>query len=208
MQSSTQFKNVASARTLLDPPDLLHDAWDLNILAGRFVEISGAAETAALTICTDLIYETQARGGLAVWIGGAGSTFYPPDLADSGIDLAALPVVRVPDAITAARAADTLIRSGGFAVVALDIRRMADLSIGVQTRLVGLAKKHHTALIALTHRNARETAGGSLVSLRAETEKRRIGHDCFRCDVQVVKDKRRVPGWRHTEMCHGADGLC
>ena len=40
---------------------------------------------------------------------------------DGGIDLDALPVVRVPDARAAGRAADHLVRSGGFGLVVIDL---------------------------------------------------------------------------------------
>ncbi|MBI5092102.1 MAG: recombinase A [Candidatus Hydrogenedentes bacterium] len=209
MQSSTQFKDVAPASSLLNAPqDILHRDWSVDALAGRFVEVSGDAAGAALTVSAALIHEVQQRGELAAWIGATGSTFYPPDFAASGVDLDALPVVRVADMAKASRVADTLIRSGGFALVVLDIGRKLDLPFAMQTRLVGLAKQHHTALLALTRRTVRDAPASSLVSLRVETERKRIGHDCFLCELRVVKDKRRIPGWNHTEICHGPDGLC
>ncbi len=182
--------------------------WDLDTLAGRFIEVSGSAATAGLTTAAGLILQAQQRAGLAVWIGGCGSTFFPPDFAASGIDLAALPVVRVDEESKAWQAADTLIRSGSFAIVALDVGSKAKLPIAIQTRLMGLAKKHYTLLLVITRKARRDTVGGSLVSLRAETEKRRVHHDCFKCDLHIVKDKRQPPGWSHSEMCHGPDGLC
>ncbi|MBI4560095.1 MAG: recombinase A [Candidatus Hydrogenedentes bacterium] len=182
--------------------------WSLDTLAGRLVEVSGGAATAALSASAALILQAQQRGELAAWIGGGGATFFPPDFAASGIDLEALPVVRVADAAQASKVADTLLRSGGFALVVLDLGGKAKLPLAVQTRLVGLAKKHRTALLVITRKNYRESSGGSLASLRGETEKRRAGHDCFLCELRVVKDKRRVPGWRYTEMCRGPDGLC
>ena len=209
-QSNTQFNGVAPARSLLAAPlPAQHSAWRLDALAGRFVEVSGDAAGAVLTVSAALIREAQRRGGLAAWIGGCGSTFYPPDFAASGIDLAALPVVRVVDTLQAARVADTLLRSGGFALLVLDLGHKLDLPFALQTRLVGLAKQHHTALLALTRPTRHTNASpSSLVSLRVETQRRRIGHDCFLCELRVVKDKRRSPGWTHTEICHGPDGLC
>jgi recombination protein RecA len=200
---------VAPASSLLAAPlDALGADWCLDALAGRFVEVSGDAAGAALTVSAALIHEAQQRGGLAAWIGGSGSSFYPPDFAASGVDLDALPVVRVADRTKASHVADTLLRSGGFALIVLDIGHKLDLPFAMQTRLVGLAKQHHTALLALTRPARHSAPASSLVSLRVETQRKRIGHDCFLCELRVVKDKRRIPGWTHTEICHGPDGLC
>jgi len=200
---------ILSARELLGRPvDIVRDAWDLDVVAGRLVEISGGAATGALTICAGLIAEAQQRCTVAAWINGHSPGFFPPDFAASGIDLAALPVINAGDKIKACHVADTLVRSGAFSVVALNLGVKALLPFAVQMRLVGLAKKHHTAILLLTRANRREGNGGSLVSLRAETEKRRAGHDCFLCEVRVSKDKQRGPGWNHAEMCRGTLGLC
>lgn len=204
---------VVAARELLElSPKIPSDGWSLDVLAGRFVEIGGGASTASLTACARLILEAQQRGEPSAWIGQPGSCFFPPDLAAFGIDLAALPVVWVSDVLQAARAADTLLRSGGFGVLLLDLGQKAELPLVVQTRLVGLAQKHHTALIAITRQERDEVSRGHsrtpLVSLRAETVKRRADHDRFAWELRIVKDKRRVPGWCHTEECRGPDGLC
>lgn len=201
-------EGVVAARTLLGTFPAPVSGWCLEALLGRFTELSGGSGTAALTWGAGLVLEAQRQGRAAAWIGGSGSMFYPPDFAASGIDLEALPVVRVADAAQGARAADTLVRSGGFALVVLDVGRGADLPIAVQTRLAGLAKKHHTALVVLTRKSRRESPHGSLVSLRGETRKERIDHNSFRCEVIAVKDKRRAPGWTHVDLCHGPDGLC
>jgi recombination protein RecA len=202
-------EGVVAARELLGQSrKTADDEWGLDTLAGRFVEVSGSAATAALTITAGLILQAQQRGGLAVWIGGHGSAFFPPDFAASGIDLEALPVVRVDDEVKAWLVADTLVRSGAFAIVILDLGSRAKFPLPVQTRLMGLAKKHHTVLLVITRKGRRDVSGGSLVSLRAETEKKRANHDCFIWKLYAVKDKRRVPGWSHSEICHGPDGLC
>lgn len=201
-------EQIASARTLLIEAEPAVETWALSELLGRFVELSGAAATAALTIVAQLIAEAQRRSELAAWIGSRAYTFYPPDFAAAGIDLAALPVVHATDVIKAARAADALIRSGGFAIVVMDLGYKAELPMPVQTRLVGLAKKHRTALVCITRHDDDAAPLGSLVSIRGETEKHRTGFDCFDCALHIVKDKRHSPGWAHTETCRGADGLC
>ena len=182
--------------------------WCLNTLAGRVVEISGSAQAATLTAATTLILEAQRQGESAAWVAGCGSTFFPPDFAASGIDLNALPVVHVPDIKKASRVTDALLRSGGFALVVLDLGSKAELSIPLQTRFAGLARKHHTAMLCITRKDQWTPSLGSLVSLRGHSTKTRTSFDQFTCSIHVVKDKRRGPGWGYTEVCHGPDGLC
>jgi recombination protein RecA len=200
---------VVPARELLRiAPEIVAEPWSLDALAARFVEISGGSATAALTVVAGLIVQAQERGELAAWIGGGHSIFFPPDFAAAGIDLAALPVVRAENVTQMARAADTLLRSGGFALVVLDLDGRVEMPMAMQTRLVGLVKQHHTALVCITRTLRRTPARGSLVSLRVETERERIAPGCFTCTLRAVKDKRQAPAWSHREICHGPDGVC
>jgi recombination protein RecA len=107
----------------LPQPD---ERWSLDALAGRFVELSTAESTPALTISMGLILQAQERSEPAIWIATGPSTFYPPDVADSGVDLKALPVVRVPGVLAGARTADILLRSGAVSLVVLDLIGAAD----------------------------------------------------------------------------------
>lgn len=186
----------------------LEQGWTPGQLAGRFVEIGGGPATAGLTLCARLIAQVQGEGKLAAWVGTGASVFYPPDLAAAGVDLAALAVVRAPDARGLWRSCDTLLRSGAFALVVADVQGEIGVSFAAQTRLGGLTQRHNATLLALTRQTRPEQARGSLVSLRAETTKRRAGHDSFVCGAHMVKDKRGAPGWRHEEWCRGTDGLC
>ena len=184
------------------------EAWTLETLTGRFVEISASAAGSPLTLAFRLVLEAQRKGDPVAWITRRDATFYPPDAAAAGIDLDVVPVVRVPGTPEAAGAADLLLRSGAFALVTLDLGPRARLSIQAQTRLVGLAKQHETALLCLTEKGDEHASLGSLVSLRAHAAPRRRDGERFRCAVRVIKDKRRGPGWTHAEVVHGPDGLC
>ncbi|MCA8955882.1 MAG: recombinase A, partial [Planctomycetes bacterium] len=169
---------------------------------------------------TGVLLEAQLRGEPVAWVATGATTFFPPDLAASGIDLAALPVIQVEKGLPVLRAADALLRSGSFGVVVLDLGEQVSMTLAVQTRLVGLARRFATALIALTRsRNhpqrtrgprsqSRANSLGSLVSLRAACTHRRTDFDRFTCELHALKDKRRGPGWRHTEVCRGPNGLC
>lgn len=197
---------VTTARELLDRQRLDHGpAWNAAELSGRYVEITGSA---TLTIAAGLVADAQRRAVLAGWIGHKGSLFYPPDFAASGIDLGALPVITVSDTKGGARAADTLMRSGGFGLIVLDRIPGPELPLGMQSQLSGLAKRHRTALVRLMPAQEEIPAGGSFASLRGDSKKRRCGPDRFTCELRIVKDKRHGPGWVHQEECSGADGLC
>ena len=182
-------------------------SWTLDEVAGRFVEISGAAASAALTLTFTLIGEAQARGEPVGWVTLADNFFYPPDVAQGGTDLAALVVVRLRHVESIARAGEKLLRSGGFGVVVLDLGG-ADIPTALQTRLTGLAHHHHTALICLTEKSHGAFSLGSLVSLRAHAEKKRVDDNRFACALRVLKDKRRGPTWNYEEIYSGPAGLC
>jgi recombination protein RecA len=188
-------------------PAVIATPWTLDEVAGRFVEISGAAASAALTLTFTLIREAQERGEPVGWITLAEHSFYPPDVAQGGIDLDALVVIRLARAERIARAGEKLLRSGGFGVIVLDLGT-ADIPMPLQTRLTGLAHHHHTALICLTEKTHGAFSLGSLVSLRAHAEKKHLEGNRFACALRVLKDKRRGPTWNYEEFYTGPAGLC
>ncbi len=188
-------------------------------MAGRLVEISGQRAAANLTVAFGLVLEAQKRGEVTAWVTLQQSTFYPPDVADSGISLPHLAVVRVPDTRSATRATVELTRSGGFDLVILDLgpeamrdklliskrRYPSRLSIPLLTKLVGLARKHTTAVVVLTEKSERTSSVSSLISLRAET--RRNKDAPCELEVAILKDKKRGPGRLHHEVCRAPAGL-
>ena len=196
--------------------------WGLPQITGRFVELSGTGATATLTAAFGLVLEAQCRHEPVAWITLPSSTFFPPDAAAGGIDLDSLAIVRARDSYTAARSAMQLIRSGSFGLVVIDLgpkpalgslfekdrkgsSEYASIPIPLQTRLVGLAQKHETAVVVLTEKPAQAGSLGSLVSLRAAV--RRSPTD-YRIELEVLKDKRRGPGQVHQETCRDPAGMC
>jgi recombination protein RecA len=171
------------------------------------VEISGSTASAAMTLTFTLIREAQARGEPTGWVTLSEKTFYPPDVAQGGTDLAALVVIRLSRVESIARAGEKLLRSGSFGVVVLDLGA-ADIPMPLQTRLTGLAHRHHSALICLTEKEPAGFSLGSLVSLRAHAEKKRVADNRFACALRVLKDKRRGPTWNYEELYTGPAGLC
>jgi recombination protein RecA len=186
------------------------EPWGLPALRGRLVELSGRGARATLTEAVGLVLEAQQAGEPAAWLmspehGG----FYPPDVAESGVDLAALVVVRVPDVASSARTAERLLRSGAFGLVVIDLGLGgdADLSMAQQGRLVTLAQAHDAAIVCLTEKSAETASIGSLVSLRVEALRSGGGRDDLQISLRALKDKRRGPGWSRTTKVRGPAGM-
>lgn len=177
-------------------------------LAGRLTEISGYGSTCALTLACSLILDAQMEGETVAWITTRDRSFYPPDLEEAGVDLAALAVVRCPDGRSMARAADRLARSGAFGLLILDLGDTGHVPSSLQTRLAGLARAHDMALVLLTEKPEDSPSVGSLVSLRLKTERLNEPHGLFLARAQAIKDKRYGPGWGREISCHGPPGLC
>ncbi len=172
------------------------------------IEISASVAGAPLTLAFRWVIDAQRRGEPAAWIGRRDAPFYPPDAADAGADLTALPVVWAKDAITAAKAADLLVRSGAFGLVVLDLGADARLPMHATSRLAMLARQHAAAIVCLTDKDAARPSLGPLVTLRAHTASRVRGDGGrFSCAAVALKDKRGGKTWSITEVCRGPDGL-
>ncbi len=185
---------------------LAHPGWGLPALRGRLVELSARGAAATLTASIDLVIEAQREGEPVAWIMGTDGSFYPPDVADSGVDLAALVVVRVPDQSASTRAAERLLRSGAFGLIVIDLGALAEIPIAHQGRLVTLAQAHDAAVVCLTEKTAESGSIGSLVSLRAEALRVR-SQSGFELTLRVLKDKRRGPGFQKTLRARGPAGF-
>jgi recombination protein RecA len=190
-----------------DTPQASVPHWSREQLSGRLTELSGVGAVASLTSAVGLILDAQLASEPVAWITRPDTLFYPPDVADSGVDLDALVLVKVSDAYGAARAAERLLRSGAFGLVILDLGKDARIPTGVQGRLVNLAKKHDAAVVCLTDKGTESTSIGSMVSLRAEVVRNKLEDGRFRCKVNVLKDKCRGPNWTHSEVVRGPAGL-
>jgi recombination protein RecA len=181
--------------------------WNLAAIAGRFIEISASTSTASLTLAFGLVRQAQKQSEPVGWVTSMERFFYPPDAAHGGVDLAALVVIRVLHAASIPTAGEKLLRSGSFGLVVLDLG-IADIPLPLQSRLTGLAQRHHAALVCLTEKESKTFSLGSLVSLRVHAERQRSSDHRFACRLRVLKDKRRGPTWSHEEFCRGPAGLC
>ena len=198
-----------------DPGAPAVDRWRLDALRGRLVELSARGATATLTAAIELVVEAQQASEPVAWVALGNATFYPPDAAASGVDLAALAVVRVRDITAAARAAERLLRCGGFGLVVLDLGgdSTVEVPIAHQGRLVTLAQTHDAAVVCITEKPSEAPSLGSLVSLRAEAlrlyapQGGEAGERGYHVTLHALKDKRRGPGWTHTTRRRGPPGF-
>jgi len=207
--------DLRSAATLTPSSLTVLPAWRLSDLSGRLVEVSGQRSTAHLTATFGLVLEAQLCGDRAAWVTFAHSAFFPPDAAAGGIDVESMPVVLITTAPAAGRAAEHLVRSGGFGLVVIDFSSQPDtratdksagLPVPILTRLLGLARAHHAAVLILTRKSSDAASLNSLISLRAEAQwSARDGQYDVR--IRAIKDKRRAPGWDHVEACRGSVGM-
>ena len=214
--------------------------WDLDEVAGRLVDLAPSAPTraaaegvlatrpgATLALATALLADAQRRREPVAWITPPGSTFHPPDMAEHGVDLAALPVIRVLSQRQAWQAADELLRCGAFGLLVLDGCSVDAMPLAVQVRLSGLARQHDVAVVCVALEDAavrrRQGAGmrgrarrepsapsseatptGSLASLRLAASIERLSNPSadpdapFRCHLEATKDRRRSRGWQIT----------
>jgi recombination protein RecA len=206
-------KGVAAAARILRLDELAPPAererWGLDAMRGRVVELSARGAAATLTTAVELVLEAQIAAEPVAWVTLANATFYPPDVAESGVDLAALAVVRVSDTTTAARAAEQLLRSGAFGLVVLDFGGGGEVEVPMAHlgRLVTLAQAHDAAVVCITKKANDAPSLGSLVSLRAEALRLCDGKHDYEVTLRVLKDKRRGPGWTRTIKRRGPAGF-
>lgn len=177
---------------------------------GRLIEFVDGHTLAPITSAVACLRYAQQQGETAAWIQPRPGSLFPPDLADSGIDLQALVIVHVPQhsgAYGLCKAADLLLRSGGFGMVILDLIQGAPTHDSAwQGRLLSLAREHESWLILLSP--ARPTGSlGPLVSLCIETHRTRVEHGLFSLTPQVRKDKSALLSPLMTEQRRGPWGL-
>ena len=182
------------------------------IPVGRLVELSGEGPCARTTTAVSALLEAQREGETAAWIQPRGGRLFPPDLSESGIDLDALVVVHIPPSggpYGICRAAELLLRSGGFGIVVLDMCEGTPPTnkTAWQGRLLGLARQHRSRLVVLTHKRTRDASLGPLVGLRVESRRTRQGVGQFLVEHRVLKNKSGAPIQTDQELRRGPWGL-
>jgi len=183
--------------------------WSVASLRGCLSELSGDRARATLSLAFELVYEAQACGDPVAFVTGTRSVFYPPDVASVGVDLGGLVVVRVADVSKRLGAAIHLARSGAFGLLVIDLEAKVRVPGAVLTALVGHAQQHEMAVVFLTEKGRGYPSVGSVIRVRAEGCRRKVsGEASHVCQVEILKDKRRGPGFIRREAYCGPDGLC
>ena len=170
--------------------------WQLEPLRGRLVEISGHGASAVTTAAVDLVLQAQIADEPVAWISVGEEMFLPGDLIDSGVDLAALVVVRVADLMVAGRMVDRLLGSGAFGLVVIDGLGcdQPQLATAAQGKLLAQAKAHAATVVCLTVKSINQSSLGSLISLHVTTTRARAEAGVA-VKIHALKDKIGGPGW-------------
>ncbi|HJL04727.1 MAG TPA: hypothetical protein RMH85_14490 [Polyangiaceae bacterium LLY-WYZ-15_(1-7)] len=165
----------------------------------RLSEIGGLPEAAGLAARTSLavaeVVRVQREGEPVAWVQPERSgSFYAPDAAEAGVDLDELVLVRVPDRATElARAAELLLRSGGFGLVVVDLEdldaRSGRMPARALSRLHALAREHDARVLLLTA--PAEGALGPMVGVRVAPRRERAGEGWL-VRAELVRDKAGV----------------
>jgi hypothetical protein len=180
---------------------------------GRLIEIASAPAGAQMTAAVACLFQAQREGETAAWIQPAGGVLFPPDLADSGIDLDALLVVNVPQRagpFGAVKAAELLLRSGGFGLVVLDLRALSQgltRDVAWQGRLLGVVREHDSRLLLLSDGASHAGSLGPLVSVCIEPHRKRVQRGVFAIEHHIRKDKSGLLGALAEEHRRGPNGL-
>lgn len=142
--------------------------------AGRVVELSASVAAGKLTLAVLFVLDAQRRGDPCAWVQPEGAGLFPPDLAAAGVALDRLVVVHAPrDAAAVARAAELLLRSGGFGLVVIDLTAGTPRGDAWVVRLGGLVRHHEARAVILTSQPSDGASAGALVALRVEPSRRR-----------------------------------
>ena len=181
--------------------------WTVAAFAGCVVELRAAGPSATLTLVSRLIVDAQRNAEPVAWISATNSLFFPPDLHDNGIDLDALPVIRMRDPKSAGIACDKLLRCGAFGLLIVDLGADPFLGDALQNRLARHAEEAQAAVVCLTEFRAGVRTMGTLVSARFEATRSTGPGARVRCIATAAKDRSRGPRWSYEEECHAALGM-
>jgi hypothetical protein len=101
-----------------------------------------------------------------------------------------------------------LLRSGAFGLVVLDAQDgPGRIHPAWQGRLLGAAREHHGRVLFLTGARGHDESIGSLVGLRVEPRRIRVGPGTFVLETRVLKNKHGLPLDDPVEHRRGPWGL-
>ncbi len=180
-------------------------AWRFENLVGILAEISQESACGAVSFVTEIILEAQGQNEPVAWVAGVSTTWYPPDLAQRGVDLGAVAVIRAGGEYESLTATEWLVRSGALGLVIVDVEgewKATDASLG---RIQKLADRSRCAVVFITRKRSQEPSLGSRISLRGCIG--RSGSEPFHIVINTVKNKKSNSSSRQGRQYHGPSGM-
>ena len=104
------------------------------------------------------------------------------------------------------RVAETLLRSGAFRLLVVDLGKSHSMPMARLSQLSGLARKHLSCVVFLTERQNAEQSVGPLVSLHGRTSREHVRDGEFTYRIDVLRDKIRGRHWSWQVNLAGIDG--
>jgi len=215
MQPAMSLAQLVDARHLTRgaaPFPLREPGWTFRAVEGRLVLVRPGNGAAPLSCAMRLLWDAQRQGQTAVWIAGPDSLFFPPDAEALGVDLAALPVVRMRDRAQMWKAADCLLRCDGFGLIAIDLasapRDGATVPDRILYRLSSLARLHGTAVLLLAGQADEISSSAISLSVRPSVAiADSFSHPRAILTMSAVRDRLAAGPWSMEEPCVGPPGL-
>jgi hypothetical protein len=173
---------------------------------GTIATIEGAPSSGRSAIAARLLAQATVRGlGAIIQYEDCerAETFHSPALAAAGVRLDRLLVVPVRDPVGAARAADIIVRSGAFPVVAIPtLGGVRGISAATWTRLASLTHRANAVLVATGTEASEELRYFASLRVACAIERVRWNGPSgpfgelagFDIRVEVRKHKRAAPG--------------
>ncbi len=180
-------------------------SWDFDRLAGILSEISEETSAGAASFAAEIILDAQQRGEPVAWVAGTDSVFFPPDMADRGVDVPAVAVVRAGGASESLVAAEWLARSGAIGLVVVDTGGHGKVDDAALGRILKHAERGRCAVVFLTRKAPREPSLGSRISLRGCITRSPGTPLCM--EILTVKDKRSNSVSRLSRRYRGHPGM-
>jgi recombination protein RecA len=180
-------------------------SWRFDNLIGILAEVSEEVPSGAVSFVAEIMAEAQSQNEAIAWVAGAETIFFPPDLAERGLDLSAIAVIRAGGETDSLTATEWLARSGAMGLVVVDANgnwSVSDASLG---RIQKIAERNHCAIVFLTRKRRQDPSLGSRIALRGCIRRSDAGP--FAIDIHAIKDKRANSSSRQSRRYHGPTGM-
>lgn len=173
-------------------------SFDMDGLSGRVVEFSGWKQSACVSLTIPFIRECQKRDLLTAWIVPPSpqglSLFFPPDFHKAGIDCSYLPIIRADSTVDGFSIAEKLIRSGGVALVILDLVGGKRVHVSTVGRIHTLCQKYGSLAICLTRNRPGHPSLDPMIFVHAHVSASYTKSGLFTVTATIQKEKTHTPG--------------